>query len=1072
MRRFLLGSLVVALIISAFFQPGLGWLLNDSDHSSGIQYRSEASVIIKDKENYEARSTRAPDSWPMFHHFLNNSRYSTSSTPDENTLVWTAQGIGDKIISSPTLINGKVFIGYLNNNVYCLDEKTGNIIWRFQTGSDVYSSAAIVNGKVYIGSNDGRMYCLPEDDPNGNGVIAGNEIHWSYVTGGSVESSPTVSGGKVYFGSNDDYLYCLDAITGGLVWRRNMGENTVSSPAVVDDRVYTGAGYYSTSGPSVFSCFNASTGAYVWNITVSGKVVSSPVVVDGRVYVGMSPNGEVYCLPAEDPNSDGNISAGEVIWTYNTGSDIEATPAVANGRVYIGCANAMGGSNKVVCLNSQNGNLVWNYFAPHWVYSSPAVGDGKVFFECENGFLYCIPEEDPNNNGVIAANEVIWSRNCHVGQGAYTASSPSIANERVYIGGGSVYCFGDPGDITPPKVTFVTPVDDDINVPLDSNITATFSEKINQTYLTTSTIIVKNQELNIIDGEISYDTDSRMLTFQPSEEFEFGKIYYVTLTTDIPDLAGNGLDGDGDGAAEGSPNDDYSWSFTAVPDPYKPPLLASIPTQYPTEEIDWILDLSLYITDLDTPLENLNVTENSTYGELDGIEIIFNYPEGVTDEHVRVTVSDHRESAWQDILLVVRPVNDPPVISSAPTNIVAVEEVEKTLDLEPYLSDIDNALSDLWVTENSSYAKAEGFIITFLYPNGVLSDVVNISIWDGDRSVFHDINVTVTGVNDPPEWGDYNFILVSHEIPGYTHKNYYIGENITFSVDPCMDVDGDELTYLWSYGVEEREKVGVDLTSAFFLFDASGIFNITLTVSDPTETTISQFVEITVAADFDGDGMDDSWEIAFGLDILSGSDAYRDDDKDGYTNLEEFKAGTDMDPKTADAEKHPDYVPPPNENDTIVDDEQENDDEDDDLDDTTGGSSSGKGSSTDLGLILWIVIPIILIAIIITSLVLFVVSRKKRREEPKIPPEEGKKDPGVNEESKEILGKTPKESEASDTSADSKVGEIEEAGSPEDDTKDTGLPLCGKCGASAGYYNEYDCYWCEPCQDYVFPSNP
>ena len=1075
MRRILLCFPVLFLIISGFSQPGSIWFTDNPHQLIETQDVMDTSVKVQPGEQtnenemfHSDSDTRAPDSWPMFHHFTNNSRYSTSSTPDDNTLVWTAQGIGDKIISSPSIINGKVYVGSLNYNVYCLAENTGNIIWRFSTGGYIYSSAAIVNGRVYIGSNDDKIYCLPEDDPNGNGVIAANEVHWSYSTGDDVESSPTVSGGKVYCGSNDDHLYCLDAVTGDLVWKRDMGENTVCSPAVVGDRVYMGGGYYGSSGPSVFSCFNATTGAYVWNITVTRKVVSSPVVVGGRVYVGMSPNGDVYCLPAEDPNGDGTISAGEVIWTYDTGSDIEATPAVANGRVYVGGANAMGGANKVVCLDSGNGNLIWNYNALHWIYSSPAVGDGKVFFECENGLLYCIPEEDPNNNGVIAANEVIWTRNCHVGPGAYTASSPSISNGRVYIGGGSVYCIGDPGDITPPTVTFVTPMDNDINVPRDTNITATFSEEINETYLTAATFIVVDDDTNTIDGEISYDPDSRTVTFQPYEELEYGRVYYVTLTTGIPDIAGNGLDGDGDGTFEGSPTDDYGWSFTTIPDPYEPPYLATIPTQYPIEEIDWILNLTSYITDLDTPLENLNVTENSTYGYIDGIEIIFNYPEGVAYEHVRVSVADHRQSSWQDVLLVVVPVNDPPVISGAPSHLEAVEEIERTLNMKPYLSDIDNPLSDLRVLENSSYAEVEGFNITFYYPNGVFKDLVNVTVSDGDRRAFHNINVTVTGVNDPPEWGNYNDILVTHEIPGYTQNKYFIGENITFSVDPCVDVDGDELTYLWSYDDEDETDIaGVDVISANFKFDAPGVYNVTLSVSDPVPATISQFVEITVAEDFDGDGMDDLWELAYDLDILSAFDANRDKDEDGYTNLEEFKAGTDMDPTISDAEKHPDYVPTPDNNET-VDDDHEDDDDNDDLDDTPGDDSSGKDSGASLGSYLWIIITIIMIVLFVVLFVIFVVLRKKRKEEPHIQKEygvEGEIPPG---ETRDISRIAPEETAPPDNAVDPVEERIEEDVSAVDHAADTSLPVCAKCGGSAGYYLEYDCYWCGACQDYVY----
>jgi len=346
---------------------------------------------------------------------------------------------------------------------------------------------------------------------------------------------------------------------------------------------------------------------------------------------------------------------------------------------------------------------------------------------------------------------------------------------------------------------------------------------------------------------------------------------------------------------------------------------------------------------------------------------------------------------------------------------------------------------------------------------------VNVTISDGDRRAFHNINVTVEGVNDPPEWGDYNDILVTHEIPGYTQKKYYIGENITFSVEPCLDVDGDELTYLWSYGDDTTEITGIDVISANFSFDAPGTFNVTLAVSDPEPAVISQFVEITVAEDFDGDGMDDLWELEFDLDILSAFDANRDNDKDGYSNLEEFRAGTGMDPKTADAEKHPDYVPPPDDNDT-VDDDDADDDDNDDLDDTPEDDSSGKDSGSGLGLYLWIIIPIMIVVGIVLGFVVFFVLIKKRKKEPQIQEEYGVEGELASGETLDDSRMTPKETPASDTAVDPAEYGVEEEVSTVDDAMDTSLPLCGKCGGSAGYYQEYDCYWCEPCQDYVYPQ--
>ncbi len=56
--------------------------------------------------------------------------------------------------------------------------------------------------------------------------------------------------------------------------------------------------------------------------------------------------------------------------------------------------------------------------------------------------------------------------------------------------------------------------------------------------------------------------------------------------------------------------------------------------------------------------------------------------------------------------------------------------------------------------------------------------------------------------------------------------------------------------------------------------------------------------------DHDSDGMTDEWEKKYGFNPLDGADADADPDEDGFTNLEEFQAGTD--PK--DPKSHPDYL--------------------------------------------------------------------------------------------------------------------------------------------------------------------
>jgi uncharacterized repeat protein (TIGR01451 family) len=65
------------------------------------------------------------------------------------------------------------------------------------------------------------------------------------------------------------------------------------------------------------------------------------------------------------------------------------------------------------------------------------------------------------------------------------------------------------------------------------------------------------------------------------------------------------------------------------------------------------------------------------------------------------------------------------------------------------------------------------------------------------------------------------------------------------------------------------------------------------TEMDPNTTNNAVTTTVTVPVDADSDGMPDVWELAHGLNPHDPSDASRDDDGDGFTNLQEYLAGTD-----------------------------------------------------------------------------------------------------------------------------------------------------------------------------------
>jgi outer membrane protein assembly factor BamB len=65
-----------------------------------------------------------------------------------------------RVESSPTLADGRVFVGSNDGRFYVLDFKTGAKVWEFNAGAPLSASAAIASGRVVIGSQDGRLYCF------------------------------------------------------------------------------------------------------------------------------------------------------------------------------------------------------------------------------------------------------------------------------------------------------------------------------------------------------------------------------------------------------------------------------------------------------------------------------------------------------------------------------------------------------------------------------------------------------------------------------------------------------------------------------------------------------------------------------------------------------------------------------------------------------------------------------------------------------------------------------------------------------------------------------------------------
>jgi eukaryotic-like serine/threonine-protein kinase len=308
---------------------------------------------------------------------------------------WTFKTDGP-IIGSPAVVNGVVFVGSLDGNVYAVDQETGKQKWKFKTlaSRQVTSSPAVDNGMVYFGGFDGVFYALDAETGTTKWTFLteferrfeGKRLHgyppgyqtipdsWDIYT-----SSPAVFNGRVYFGSGDGNVYAVDAKTGILQWKFATGDIVHASPAVANNTVYIG------SWDSYLYALDADTGQEKWRFKTGEDAFihnqqgfqSSPAVADGMVYVGCR-DGHLYAVDA---------LTGRKKWDYPTNKGwVNTTPAVRDGIVYAGTSDGY----RFFALDGKTGRLKFTLDAKGAVFSSPAVAGDRAFVGVSNGRMLAV----------------------------------------------------------------------------------------------------------------------------------------------------------------------------------------------------------------------------------------------------------------------------------------------------------------------------------------------------------------------------------------------------------------------------------------------------------------------------------------------------------------------------------------------------------------------------------------------------------------------------------------------------------------------------------------------------------
>lgn len=329
------------------------------------------------------------DDWTTFRGDL--ARTGSRGTPPRATAwrqAWRFD-TGDKVESSPTVVDGRVFVGSFSGGLYALDAMTGEEIWQFDTGALVRASPSVAGGTVFFGSDDNQFYALD--------AATGAE-RWRFELGpGGEQSSPAVTDGMVIFGAFDQNVYALDAESGAERWRYTTGGGILSSPAVTDGLVVTGVMDGTVHG------IDLASGEGRWVFAPSEEpIFASPAIA--RVDEGAREGGVAFIGSYDDHVYAVRLADGSELWRRPTGGDIFGSPAVAGDRVYFGSSDGF------YALDARSGEVVWSRHEGGRIFGSPAVVEraGLIFIgTSDSGVL--VYTLDGEKAGQLDIEKEVWS---------------------------------------------------------------------------------------------------------------------------------------------------------------------------------------------------------------------------------------------------------------------------------------------------------------------------------------------------------------------------------------------------------------------------------------------------------------------------------------------------------------------------------------------------------------------------------------------------------------------------------------------------------------------------------------
>ncbi len=307
--------------------------------------------------------------------------------------------------STPACSGEEIFAATDSGILAGFDESSGQELWNHSLSNKRFEGPLTYSeGRIYLGEGSGygstfkRYFCFTED---------GIEV-WNMTrnTTGYQWCGACIQGNYLIFGANDGSILSLDRRNGTVADELILEDKSRICFAQADSgRIRASV---SCRGNFIYTTSESSTDTgYVWKIgfdmntgrflnrgwsTPIGFSTSTPAVLKDRVYLGAGEHGypgEVLCL---------DDTSGEVIWSYPLDAGVKSSPALSfnQDRIRI-CFTTARMNGSMYCLEDKGdeAQLIWEFNPPDdgYILGGAVISDGLVYFGTDAGRLYCLGEK-------------------------------------------------------------------------------------------------------------------------------------------------------------------------------------------------------------------------------------------------------------------------------------------------------------------------------------------------------------------------------------------------------------------------------------------------------------------------------------------------------------------------------------------------------------------------------------------------------------------------------------------------------------------------------------------------------